>query len=625
MIIEKIKEICMNYKKLFSILFLFHTFLFADNNLEKVSVQLSWKHQFQFAGYYVAKELGYYKDAGIEVALKEFEYGMKLSNMIENDKVDFAIGRSSLLIEKANGKDIVALGAIFQNSPLMLLTTDVSINKLEDLKNKRIMITNDAQETASITAMLNSHKLDLTDLELQKHSFNINDLITNKTDIMASYLSNEPIVLDDKNIKYKIFDPKDYGFDFYSDILYSSSEFIKNNPKLTKAFFEATLKGWEYAFNNIGKTSKIIHKKYNTQNKSLIALVSEAEVLKTLVHHHETDKIGCLDSYKLQKIVDIYKVLGLIKEDVDLNTFIYEHNPHDSIYINVSHGEIYILVVIIFLLLVSLVSVLYYLSIKKRWIITNATLDRRLEELQNKDKQLYEQSKLASMGEMIGNISHQWRQPLSVISTGITGMQMQKEYGLLTDEDFKNTCEVINDNAQYLSQTIEDFRNFISGDRIKKVFSLQNNIKSFLHLVEGRLKSNNIKVIIDIDEDILIDGYENELIQCLMSIINNSKDALLEKNIEEKYIFLSTSIENDKAIIIIRDNAGGIPKNVLPQIFEPYFTTKHKSLGTGLGLHLTYDLIVNGMNGVVEAKNRNYEYNNKEYIGAELIISLPTS
>jgi len=625
MIIEKIKEICMNYKKLFSILFLFHTFLFADNNLEKVSVQLSWKHQFQFAGYYVAKELGYYKDAGIEVALKEFEYGMKLSNMIENDKVDFAIGRSSLLIEKANGKDIVALGAIFQNSPLMLLTTDVSINKLEDLKNKRIMITNDAQETASITAMLNSHKLDLTDLELQKHSFNINDLITNKTDIMASYLSNEPIVLDDKNIKYKIFDPKDYGFDFYSDILYSSSEFIKNNPKLTKAFFEATLKGWEYAFNNIGKTSKIIHKKYNTQNKSLIALVSEAEVLKTLVHHHETDKIGCLDSYKLQKIVDIYKVLGLIKEDVDLNTFIYEHNPHDSIYINVSHGEIYILVVIIFLLLVSLVSVLYYLSIKKRWIITKATLDRRLEELQNKDKQLYEQSKLASMGEMIGNISHQWRQPLSVISTGITGMQMQKEYGLLTDEDFKNTCEVINDNAQYLSQTIEDFRNFISGDRIKKVFSLQNNIKSFLHLVEGRLKSNNIKVIIDIDEDILIDGYENELIQCLMSIINNSKDALLEKNIEEKYIFLSTSIENDKAIIIIRDNAGGIPKNVLPQIFEPYFTTKHKSLGTGLGLHLTYDLIVNGMNGVVEAKNRNYEYNNKEYIGAELIISLPTS
>jgi len=613
----------MNYAKFFSILFIFNTFLFSDSNLEKVSVQLSWKHQFQFAGYYVAKELGYYEDAGIDVTLKEFEYGMKISNMIKNRKVDFAIGRSSLLIEKANGKDIVALGAIFQNSPLMLLTTDESINNLDDLKNKKIMITTDAQETAAITAMLNSHKLNLSDLQLQKHSFNINDLITKKTDIMASYLSNEPIVLDDKNIKYKIFDPKDFGFDFYSDILYTSSEYIKNNPKLTKAFFEATLKGWEYAFNNIGKTSKIIHQKYNTQNKALISLVSEAEVLKTLVHHHNTDKIGCLDSHKLQKIVDIYKVLGLINEDVDLDAFIYEYNPHDSIYITISHEESFIISIIMFLLLVSVVSILYYLSIKKRWIITQSTLDERLEELKNKDKQLYEQAKLASMGEMIANISHQWRQPLSVISTGVTGMQMQKEYGLLSDEDFNNTCEIINDNTQYLSRTIEDFKNFITGERIKKVFSLKDNITSFLHLADAGLKSDHINVIIDVDEDIVINGYENELIQCLMSIINNSKDALFEKKIKDKYIFLSTSQENNKAIITIRDNAGGIPKDILPQIFEPYFTTKHKSVGTGLGLHLTYDFIVKGMNGTVEAQNRNYEYNEKEYVGAELIISLP--
>ena len=615
----------MKYSKLFSILFFFNTFLFADNNLEKVSIQLHWKHQFQFAGYYIAKELGYYKDIGIDVNLNEYEFGMDISNMIETDKVDFAIGRSSLLIDKANGKDIVALGAIFQNSPLVLLTTDVSIKNLEDLKNKKIMITNDAQEAASLTAMLNSHKINLKDLQVQKHSFNLNDLITGKTDIMASYISNEPIILDDQNIKYKIFDPKDYGFHFYNDILYTSSKFIDKNPKLTKEFFDATLKGWEYAFNNVGETSKIIFNKYNTQNKSLITLLLEGEALKKLVHHKNSDEIGCLDSVKLQKIVDIYKVIGLIKEDVDLDTFIYKHNPHGVIHIDLSHNDIYILPIIILLLLVSIITTLYYLSIKKRWLITQQSLDDKLQELEDKDKQLYEQSKLVSMGEMIGNIAHQWRQPLSVISTGVTGLLVSKELNTLTDEEIEKSCNAINDNVQYLSKTIDDFRDFIKNERIKKQFYLKDVVNNFLHLVEGRFKSDNIQIILDIDNEININGYENELIQCFMNIVDNSKDALLENNIKNKFIFISTTTKNDKVLIILKDNAGGFLKDVQAQIFEPYFTTKHKSQGKGLGLHMTYNLIVNGMKGSIIAKNVTFEYENESYVGVEFIISLPVS
>ena len=262
-------------------------------------------------------------------------------------------------------------------------------------------------------------------------------------------------------------------------------------------------------------------------------------------------------------------------------------------------------------------------NIKRSKVYLDEKVKFQIKQNQQKDALIVEQSKMASMGEMIGNIAHQWRQPLSVISTGATGMQMQKEYGLLEDKDFYHTCEVINENAQYLSRTIEDFRNFITGDRSKKVFSLKDNITSFLHLVEGRFKSNHIEIILDLDESIKINGYENELIQCLMSIVNNSRDALLDHNIKEKYIFLSTFFKDDTAIIIMKDNAGGIPENVLPKIFEPYFTTKHQSQGTGLGLHLTYDFIVNGMEGMIEAKNTKYEYKNNKYTGAEFIISLP--
>jgi signal transduction histidine kinase len=251
------------------------------------------------------------------------------------------------------------------------------------------------------------------------------------------------------------------------------------------------------------------------------------------------------------------------------------------------------------------------------------SLKQQIIENQEKDKLLYEQAKLVSMGEMIGNIAHQWRQPLSVISTAATGMLLSKEHGILRDDFFEESCKSINQNAQYLSQTIDDFKNFIKGDRTKKVFNLNDNINSFLALVTGTIKDYNINIILNLEEDINIDGYENELTQCLINIFNNAKDALKEKNIENKHIFISTNTMNNKVIISIKDNAGGIPKDILPKIFEPYFTTKHKSKGTGLGLHMTYKLIVEGTNGTIEVDNIEFEYNNKEYAGVEFRIILP--
>ncbi|MEA3553321.1 MAG: HAMP domain-containing sensor histidine kinase [Campylobacterota bacterium] len=119
-----------------------------------------------------------------------------------------------------------------------------------------------------------------------------------------------------------------------------------------------------------------------------------------------------------------------------------------------------------------------------------------------------------------------------------------------------------------------------------------------------------------------LDGFPNELSQCFINIFNNSNDIF--KNLEyEKYLFISAKIENEQTIIVFKDNAGGIPEDILQKIFEPYFTTKHQSQGTGLGLHMTYNIIVEGMNGTIEAKNNNYTYNDKKYNGAEFIISLP--
>ena len=246
-----------------------------------------------------------------------------------------------------------------------------------------------------------------------------------------------------------------------------------------------------------------------------------------------------------------------------------------------------------------------------------------IKEFEKQKERLKESEKMASMGEMIGNIAHQWRQPLSMISTVSTGMIMKKEFGNLDDNELLQNCNTINENAQYLSKTIDDFKNFIKGDRTKRVYNLQNNINSFLHLVKGTIKTNNINIILNLDKNIVINGYENELIQCFINIFNNSKDALVEKDIKEKLIFISTSLDNENVIIKIKDNAKGIGLDIIPKIFDPYFTTKHKSQGTGLGLNMTYNLITEGMNGKISAKNNNYLYNNIEYKGAEFTIVLP--
>ena len=128
---------------------------------------------------------------------------------------------------------------------------------------------------------------------------------------------------------------------------------------------------------------------------------------------------------------------------------------------------------------------------------------------------------------------------------------------------------------------------------------MKENIQSFIHLVDGSLKKHHIKLILDIDNNIKVNGYENELIQCFINIFNNSKDALKENTPNNRLISISASADTDNTIIKFSDNGQGIPEDILPKIFEPYFTTKHKSQGTGLGLNMTYKFIVNGMKGEI--------------------------
>ncbi len=234
----------------------------------------------------------------------------------------------------------------------------------------------------------------------------------------------------------------------------------------------------------------------------------------------------------------------------------------------------------------------------------NNTLEDKIELALDKNKKqqamLEQQSRLAALGEMIGNIAHQWRQPLSVITTTITSLQVKYEFGLpVTQEMIGEVSESIVKQANYLSKTIDDFRDFIKNDSTEELFSISKVIYDTTNILQAMLKSNHIELFTDVDESITYKGYPNQLSQAILNIINNAKDAFLTQENDEKKILLSIQKIDNKILIRISDNAGGIPNEIKEKIFDPYFTTKHQSVGTGLGLYISTNIIQKYFNGKI--------------------------
>ena len=243
-----------------------------------------------------------------------------------------------------------------------------------------------------------------------------------------------------------------------------------------------------------------------------------------------------------------------------------------------------------------------------------------ITELKQKDKLLFQQSKMAAMGEMIGNIAHQWRQPLSVITVLASSLKVKKELDILEEKDYLESYNLILETANYLSNTIDDFQYYFSPNKNKNSFNTKNLIDKSLKLSSMEFKEHNINVIKNIEEFEAL-NFENELLQVVINILNNAKDELIKKD-AKRYIFIDLFKEDKNIIIKIKDNAGGIDKNVIDRVFEPYFTTKHKSKGTGIGLYMCQEIIVKHIEGTIQVSNEIYEYENEEFIGAKFEITL---
>ena len=244
-----------------------------------------------------------------------------------------------------------------------------------------------------------------------------------------------------------------------------------------------------------------------------------------------------------------------------------------------------------------------------------------LDDNEKQEQLLIEQSKMASMGEMLENIAHQMKQPLSLITTSSGALELQKEMDMLSDEEFIQYTHKISEATKYLSDTIDNFRDFFQENKIKQKFSITSTVIKSKKLLETKFKHQDIKLIHELS-DIELYGIKNEFIQVITNLLSNSIDAL-NQNKHEKLIFITLSISENNIIIKFLDSAGGIKDNIISKIFDAHFTTKDKENSSGIGLHMTKMIIENNFFGKITVNNNNFTYNENSYIGAEFTIILP--
>ncbi len=313
------------------LLFFFTISLYSDNNLKKISVQLEWKHQFEFAGFYAAVEKGYYKDIGLEVELKEFQDDIKILDNVLDETSTFGISSSSLILERLKDKPVVLLSSFFKQNALAIISQK-DIKTVEQLKGKKLMALDWEIEHTSVGLMLKDKNLNKNNFELIEHDYKIDKFINGEIDAMTVFLTSQPYELDKQNIQYNILNPSSYGIFSYDVELFSSKKFIEKNPILVREFIEATNKGWRYAFENKNEIVDLIYEKY-TQRKTKESLKFEAgeteKFFKTNIF-----KIGSLVPELVKLNIDMYVKLGLANPNYNLeklfNDYLYNYEKYTN-------------------------------------------------------------------------------------------------------------------------------------------------------------------------------------------------------------------------------------------------------------------------------------------------------
>jgi len=296
---------------------------YAAADLQQVTLQLNWTHQFQFAGYYTAIERGFYREAGFNVLVQEVQEGRDPIDAVLTGAADYGVGASELALRRGQGQPVVVLAVILQHSPLVLIATGRSVATVHELAGKKVML---LPHETELVAYLQQEQLPLDRIEVVPHSFNLNDLLAGKISAASGYSTDEPYLLKKAGVPYNLFSPRASGIDFYGDSLFTTEKLARAHPERVAAFLGASMRGWQYAMDHPGEIADLIIARYG-RRKTRDHLLFEAAEMHRLMQPQLVE-IGYMNPGRWNHVAATYAQLGMLPESYTLDGFLFRAVQH---------------------------------------------------------------------------------------------------------------------------------------------------------------------------------------------------------------------------------------------------------------------------------------------------------
>lgn len=591
--------------------------------LEQVVLQLKWTHAFQFAGYYAALEKGYYREAGLDVQLREAAPGIDPVESVITDQAQYGVGTSSLLLARKAGKPVVVLAAIFQHSPLVLVAREDKASRgtqgIQDIIGKRVMIEPQSDE---LVAYLKQEGVSLDRLTIIPHSFEPKDLIEGRVDAMSAYASNELYYLDQAMFAYQVYTPRTGGIDFYGDNLFTTEKELSAHPERVRAFREASLRGWQYAMQHPEEITDLIIAKYSSRHPRDFYLTEARRMVALL----RTDLIeaGYMSRGRWQHIADTYTDLGLLPRDYKLDGFIYEPDAHRDL------TKLYIALG----LLAAVSSIALYIQRINRRLSSalresrdNLLLTEQLrkdvvaqrdhleETVQARTQALViakEAAEAANRAKsaFLANMSHELRTPMHAIM-GITGLAKRKA----TDPKQIDQLGKVSESADKLLLIIDDLLDIsrIEAEQMTlemAEFTLDDVVSNLDNLTRKKAQEKKLAFAIDIADNLASMPLQGDPIRLGQILLNLTANAIKFTTSGAVAVRIASAEENATSILLraeVTDTGIGIADEDQKRLFIPFeqgdASMSRKYGGTGLGLAISKRL-AQMMAGDIEVRSQ---------------------